>query len=61
MIQQNSPVDPEIHKAACIIARRFTTMIGGILRDEEKGECEREGYMIAREVMEELAVFKGKA
>jgi hypothetical protein len=58
MIQRNSPADPEIHKAACIIARRFATMIGGILRDEERGECEREGYIIAREVIEQLAAFR---
>ena len=59
MIQQNAPADPEIHHAARQIARRFTHMVAAILRDEEKGEAEREGYLIAREVIEELQRSKG--
>ncbi len=54
MIQTNAAADPDIHKAACIIARRFANMIAGILRDEERGEAEREGYLIAREVIEQM-------
>jgi hypothetical protein len=50
-------MNEDIYKAACIIARRFTNMISGILRDEEKGDAEREGYRIAKEVLDEL--FKG--
>ncbi len=58
MIQTNQSCNEDIHKAACIIARRFTSMIGGILRDDERGEAERESYIIAREVIEQLATFK---
>ena len=60
MIQLNAPADPAIHRAACLIARRFTDMVSGILRDEEKGEAEREGYLIAREVIENLQLSKEK-
>jgi hypothetical protein len=60
MIQANAPADPEIHRAACVIARRFAAMMSGILRDEEKGEAEREGYLIAREVIEQFQAHKGK-
>lgn len=59
MIQSNAPADQEVHRAARVIAKRFATMISGILRDEEKGEVEGEGYLIAREVMQGLAIFKG--
>ena len=52
MIRSDIACDPEIHRAACDIARRFAAMMSGILRDEERGECEREGYLIAREVIE---------
>ena len=60
MIQTNMAADPDIHRAACLIARRFADMISGILRDEEKGDAEREGYLIAREVIEQLHFSKGK-
>ena len=60
MIQAHAPCDPELHEAACLIARRFAAMMAGVLRDEERGEAEREGYLIAREVLERLAVFRGK-
>jgi hypothetical protein len=60
MIRSDVPADPDIHRAACLIARRFTSMVAGILRDEEKGEAEREGYLIAREVIEQLQAHKGK-
>jgi hypothetical protein len=58
MLRINDAADPEIHRAACMISKRFAAMLSGILRDEEKGEAEREGYIIAREVMEELVTFK---
>ena len=54
MIQATVPCDPAIHRAAILIAQRFANLVGGILRDEEKGECERECYIIAREVIEEM-------
>ena len=60
MLQGNVPADPAIHRAACLIARRFADMISGILRDEEKGEAEREGYLIAREVIESLQLSREK-
>ena len=60
MIQSNTPCRPEIHEAAILIARRFANMMAGILRDEERGDAEREGYLIAREVIEQLNAYKGK-
>ena len=60
MILHNAPADPEIHRAARLIAKRFTAMVASVLRDEEQGEAEREGYLIAREVIETLQLAKGK-
>ena len=34
-------------------------MMSGILRDDERGEAEREAYLIAREIIEQLSVQKG--
>jgi hypothetical protein len=60
MRQGTAPADPDIHRAARLIARRFADMMSGILRDEEKGEAEREGYLIAREVIEKLHLSREK-
>ena len=60
MIRSTAPADPEIHRAACLIARQFAAMMAGILRDEERGDCEREAYLLAREAIEQLQAHKGK-
>ena len=60
MIDPNAPVDPSVHLAARLIAKRFTAMVGSVLRDEEKGDAEREGYLIARNVLEQLRLSKGE-
>ena len=52
------PTNPDCHKAACMIAKRFTGMIAALLRDEEKGDCERESYRIAIEILDELKLSK---
>lgn len=57
MIVASQPADPQIHEKATAIARRFVEMVGGLLRDEEKGEAMREAYMITREELE--AVTRG--
>jgi hypothetical protein len=53
-------MEEEIHKAASIIARRFANLVSFLLLEEEKVSCERQGYRIAREVIQELATFKAK-
>jgi hypothetical protein len=52
--------DPDIHRAARMISRRFTAMVSFLLLDEEKLICERQGEKIVREILDELAIFKGK-
>lgn len=59
MIQQNSPANPEIHKAACIIAKRCRNVIQACLREDEWRLADEEFYRVCREVMDELAAFKG--
>ena len=60
MIQANKPCDADIHRAACMIAKRFVALISGILRPEEEGEALREGYLIAREIIEDLESHRSK-
>jgi hypothetical protein len=60
MLRRDIPADPDVHRAACDIAKRFTAMMLGILRDEERHDAEREAYILAREVIEELVIIKGK-
>ena len=54
MIQTNAAADPLIHAAAIKLANDFTNMVAGILRDDEKGDCRREAYMLARRALEDL-------
>ena len=58
MLRSNQPADPRIHEAAQRLARRFVSIIGAVLRDEEKGLAMREAYAVAREEIEAFA--KGK-
>ena len=55
-----TPTDPEIRKAAGIIAVRCRRVIQGLLREEEVGDCDYEFREIAAAVMKELAAFKAK-
>lgn len=55
MIQVNAPADPEIHRAAIMIARRCRNVIQGCLREDEWSLADAEFYRIAREAMEQLA------
>jgi hypothetical protein len=59
MIQTTATCDA-IHEAARLIAKRFAIMMAGILRDEELGECEREAYLLSREVIEAMESSRGK-
>jgi hypothetical protein len=55
MIQQNIPCDPAVHDLCIRIARKCTGIIQPLLRQEEIGECLREFYLAAREVIEKPA------
>jgi hypothetical protein len=52
MIQANVPADPVVHRLCTEIARKCTAIIQPLLRQEEVGECLREFYLAAREVIE---------
>ena len=52
MIQRNVACDPAVHDLCIRIARKCTGIIEPLLRQEEIGECLREFYMAAREVIE---------
>jgi len=58
MCQRTDTADPEIHKAACIIAKRCRHIIQACLREDEWRLADQEFYQVCREVMEELAAFK---
>jgi len=55
MIQPNAPCDPAVHRVCTEIARKCTGIIQPLLRQEEIGECLREFYLAAREVIEKKA------
>ncbi len=44
--------DPAVHRVCIDLARRFTDIVRPLLRPEEVGECLRESYAAAREVIE---------
>jgi hypothetical protein len=48
----------DIEKAAKIIARRITALVASLLLEEEQTACERQGALIAREVL--IEAFKAK-
>lgn len=52
------PIDPEIRKAACIIAVKCRRIIQGLLRDEEVADADREFAEIAEAVIRDLSAFK---
>ena len=52
MIQTNAPCDPAVHELCMRLARSFTAIIKPLLRQEEVGECLREAYMAAREIID---------
>ena len=52
MIQQNQPCNPAVHALCMELAKRFTAIVQPLLRQEEVGECMREAYMAAREVLD---------
>jgi hypothetical protein len=52
MIQQSAAVDPGIHRICTELAKKCTDIIRPLLRQEEVGECLREFYMAAREVID---------
>ena len=51
-IQRNVACDPAVHDLCIRIARNSTGIIEPLLRQEEIGECLREFYMAAQEVIE---------
>lgn len=55
---RQTPERAAIRKAARLIAKRCRRVIQGLLRDEEKGECDREFMRIAERVIRELPAFK---
>lgn len=52
MIQQNAPCDPAVHSLCLALAQKFTDIVKPLLRQEEVGECLREAYMAARELID---------
>ena len=56
----NRPVDPDIKKAARIIAVRCRHVIQAVLRDEEKADCDHEFSEIAETVIRRMVAAKRK-
>ena len=54
MIAQHQPANPEIHAAADRLAERCVEIDSGPLRPEERHECAREFYLVAREIIREI-------
>ena len=54
------PVDPEIKKAARVIAVRCRHVIQAVLRDEEKADCDHEFTTIAETVITRMVASKRK-
>jgi hypothetical protein len=54
MIQTHQPCDPRIHELAIRLARACRYVIQSCLRDEEKGEADREFYLVIRQGLEEF-------
>ncbi len=52
MIQQNQPCDPAVHSLCLALARSFTDIVKPLLRQEEVGECLREAYLAARQILD---------
>jgi hypothetical protein len=58
MIESNVPADPQVHARAIMPARKCRHVIQAILREEERGDADREFYLIILEGPEDL--LKGK-
>jgi hypothetical protein len=54
MIESNVPADPHVHARAITLARKCRHVIQGILREEERGDADREFYLIIRKGLEDL-------
>jgi hypothetical protein len=52
MFIQSQSCDPSVHKLCMDIASRCTSVIRPLLRQEEVGECLREMYIVARQVLD---------
>jgi hypothetical protein len=52
-IMVNQPADPRLHRLAIDLALRCRHVIQAILREEERGDCDREFYLIIRAGLEE--------
>lgn len=51
-IKRSRSADPAVHRVCMELAKRFTDIVRPLLRQEEVGECLRESYTAAREVIE---------
>jgi hypothetical protein len=54
MIESNVPDDPLVHARAIMLARKCRRVIQAILREEERGDADREFYLIIRKGLEDL-------
>jgi hypothetical protein len=54
MIQINQSCDPRIHALAIKLAHQCRYIIQAILREEERGDCDREFYTVIREGLEDF-------
>jgi hypothetical protein len=54
MIIHSQPVDPAIHKTACVVARRCRFIIQAVLFEAEWADAEFEFYLVVREELEKL-------
>jgi hypothetical protein len=52
MITHSESCNPAVHALCIRIARKCTDIIRPLLRQEEVGECLREFYLAAREVID---------
>ena len=51
-IIESQAADPAVHAICLRLAQRFTDIVSPLLRQAEVGDCLREAYMAAREILE---------
>ena len=51
-INESRSADPAVHSLCIRLAERFTHIVRPILNQSEVGECLREAYLAAREILE---------
>ena len=53
-IIEHRPADPAVHALAIRLARQCRHIIQAVLREEERGDADREFYLVIRQGLEEF-------